>query len=317
MRDLPSLKSLRAFEAAARNGSLTAAADELCIGQGAISHQIRILEEHLGLRVFVRKQHGVELTPEGGLLYASCQRAFDDLEGVVQHIRPRTSGKILRVRVGPFFSMKVIAPRISEFLAANPGVQLHLSHLETMTAGTGPADVIIDYCLQPPAGRFSRRLLRERLVPVYGRVLFQNAEDRLALLSGNRLHYRGLQEWQSWIASSGLALPRSRQDLIFDDQHIILEAVKEGQGVALIDRTMVEHELKSGQICLAHEHFYEPPETYQFVCQEELLRTKPVTKSFLNWLIAEIEERERQLAGSRNSTDEANLRLSHASRSAQ
>ncbi|MFK0273205.1 LysR family transcriptional regulator [Ensifer sp. NPDC090286] len=292
MRDLPSLKSLRAFEAAARNGSLTAAADELCIGQGAISHQIRNLELNLGLRVFVRKQHGVELTPEGGLLYASCQRAFDDLEGVVQHIRPRTSDKILRVRVGPFFSMKVIAPRISEFLTANPGVQIHLSHLETITAGTGPADVTIAYCLQPPAGRFTRKLLRERLVPVCGRDLWQ--EDRQALLSGNRLHYRGLQEWQSWIASSGLALPRSRQDLIFDDQHIILEAVKEGQGVALIDRTMAEHEFKSGQIRLAHDHFYEPAETYQFVCQEELLRTKPVTKAFLNWLIAEIEERERR-----------------------
>lgn len=296
MRDLPSLKSLRAFEAAARNGSLTAAADELCIGQGAVSHQIRILEDHLGLRVFVRKQHGVELTPEGGLLFASCQRAFDDLEGVVQHIRPRTGGKILRVRVGPFFSMKVIAPRISEFLAANPGVQLHLSHLETMTAGTGPADVIIDYCLQPPPGRFSLKLLRERLVPVCGRELWHKQEDKLALLSGNRLHYRGLSEWQSWITSSGLALPRSRQDLIFDDQHIILEAVKEGQGVALVDRTMVEYELKSGQICLAHEHFYEPAETYQFVCQEELLRTKPVTKSFLTWLIAEIGSRERRNA---------------------
>ncbi|MGE6783621.1 hypothetical protein ACQKGL_13970 [Ensifer adhaerens] len=64
--------------------------------------------------------------------------------------------------------------------------------------------------------------------------------------------------------------------------------------MALIDRTMVEHELKSGQIRLAHDHFYEPPETYQFVCQEDLLRTKPVTKAFLNWLIAEIEERERR-----------------------
>lgn len=90
--------------------------------------------------------------------------------------------------------------------------------------------------------------------------------------------------------------PPSRQDLIFDDQHIILEAVKEGQGVALIDRTMVEYELRSGQVRLVHDHFYEPNETYQFVCQEELFRTKPVTKSFLAWLLQEIDDRQRRYA---------------------
>lgn len=296
MRDLPSLKSLRAFEAAARNGSLTAAANELCIGQGAISHQIRILEDNLGLSVFIRKQHGVELTPEGALLFASCNRAFDDLEGVVQHIRPRNTQKILRVKVGPFFSMKLIAPRISAFLSENPGLQIHLSHLETNTPATGTADVIIDYCLHPPPARFSQRLLRERLVPVCGSAIWQAQAGKHDLLSGNRLHYRGLQEWQSWIASSGLRLPPSRQDLIFDDQHIILEAVKEGQGVALIDRTMVEYELRSGQVRLVHDHFYEPNETYQFVCQEELFRTKPVTKSFLGWLLQEIGDRQRRYA---------------------
>eukprot|EP01030_Chromulinospumella_sphaerica_P027342 gene27342-27597_t len=88
--------------------SISQAAVELRVTPAAISHQIRILEDNLGLSVFIRKQHGVELTPEGALLFASCNRAFDDLEGVVQHIRPRNTQKILRVKVGPFFSMKLI-----------------------------------------------------------------------------------------------------------------------------------------------------------------------------------------------------------------
>lgn len=131
MRKLPGLKTLRAFEAAARGGSLTAAADELCVGQGAISHQIRLLEDYLGLPVFVRRQYGVELTQEGRLLFATCQRSFDDLAGTIKHISPRTAQKVLRVKVGPFFSMKIIAPRISEFLIQHSGLQLHLSHLDT------------------------------------------------------------------------------------------------------------------------------------------------------------------------------------------
>lgn len=72
--------------------------------------------------------------------------------------------------------------------------------------------------------------------------------------------------------------------------------MKEGQGVALVDRTMVEYELRTGQICLVHDHYYEPAETYQFVCQEELFRTKPVTKSFLGWLLQEIDDRQRRYA---------------------
>lgn len=294
MRDLPGLKSLRAFEAAARCGSLTAAADELCVGQGAISHQIRLLEEYLGLRVFNRRQYGVDLTQEGSLLFAACQRSFDDLAGTIRHISPRTAQKILRVKVGPFFSMKIIAPRISEFLGQHPGLQLHLSHLDTNVPASGQPDIVIDYRLGGVAGKFSRQLLREKLVPVCGRSVRDQYSDMTQLLCGNRLHYRSVSEWQRWVASSGLMLRHCQQDLIFDDQHIILEAVKEGQGVALIDQAMVEHELRTGQMFLVSEHCFEPQETYQFVCPEELFVTKPVTKDFLDWLLNEITLRRDQ-----------------------
>ena len=83
------------------------------------------------VHVFVRRQYGVELTQEGRLLFATCQRSFDDLAGTIKHISPRTAQKVLRVKVGPFFSMKIIAPRISEFLIQHSGLQLHLSHLDT------------------------------------------------------------------------------------------------------------------------------------------------------------------------------------------
>lgn len=294
MRDLPGLKSLRAFEAAARGGSLTAAADELCVGQGAISHQIRLLEDYLGLRVFIRRQHGVELTQEGTLLFTSCQRAFDDLAGTIRHISPRNAQKILRVKVGPFFSMKIIAPRISEFLAQHPGLQLHLSHLDTNVPASGQPDIVIDYRLGAVTGKFSRQLLRERLVPVCGASIRNQYDSVAELLCSNRLHYRSVSEWQSWIATSGLMLGHSQQDLIFDDQHIILEAVKEGQGVALIDQALVEQELRTGQMVLVSEHSFEPQETYQFVCQEDLFRSKPVTKDFLDWLLREVALRRKQ-----------------------
>lgn len=291
MRDLPSLKSLRSFEAAARNGSFTEAANELCVGQGAVSHQIKTLEAYLGLKVFLRKQDGVELTREGELLFAACRRAFDDLGGVVRLIKPRRVQRTLRVKVGPFFSTKLITPRISEFLAANAGVQLHLSHPDTNFPAFGEADVLIDYRDGTPAGRFSTPLLRERLVAVCAPSTRQRFGDVRELLCRSRLHYRGVSEWQNWIASSGLGLLPCQQDLFFDDEHIILEAVKEGQGVALVDRMLAGSELDAGQILLVGDHFYEPPESYQFVCQEELIRSNPTVRNFLDWLLREIKTR--------------------------
>lgn len=294
MRNLPNLKALRAFEAVARHNSLTAAADELCVGQSAISHQIRQLEEYLGLPVFMRKRYGVELTGEGRVLYATCRRLFDDLGETVDLIRPRMVKNNLRIKVGPFFSSKLIAPRIALFLDANPGVEIHLAHLDTAVSGMGTPDIIISYGTYKSDERVIIDLMQEQLIAVCGAELWRRAASPLELLCGNRLHYRGMAEWQQWLQSSGLVMQRSQQDLIFDDQHIILEAVKEGQGVALMDRTLVEDELRNGQIVQIHPHIHSPRDGYRFLCRPDLFETKPITRKFLLWLQSEIARRRNQ-----------------------
>lgn len=295
MRRLPNLKTLRVFEAVARCKSFTAAAEELYIGQSAVSHQIKQLEEYLRLPVFVRKRYGVELTNEGKLLFATCSRLFDDLAETVDHILPHALHTTLRVKVGPFFSMKLIAPRISVFIEQNPGLKVHLSHVDSTLATQNIPDIIINYG-NPNAGDcFSVELMHERLVPVCSPSFFNKGASALELLSSNRLHYRDLTEWQQWIKSSSLQLKRNQLDIIFDDQHVVLEAVKVGQGVGLIDRVLVEEDIRSGQLRQIHEHYYSPPERYYFSCTHNALETKPVIKKILHWLQSEIKLKQNRL----------------------
>ncbi len=290
-RRLPSLKALRAFEATARHLSFTNAAKELSVSQGAISHQVRILEEELGTALFVRTKWGITLTAEGTLLKDVSCRWLDEIAEITQHIRPERQTKTLRVQAGPFFSMKVIAPRVASFMSENPGVQLHLNNIDISKATSLQRDVLIDYCLEPPANQYAIELMRERLIPIASPTLLEAGQDPTTLVKRDdisRLNYRDLSDWQNWLEKAGISDKGNHPNLIFDDQHTIVEAVKSGQGIAMADRSLVQDDIKRGRIIVISSLHVESNTSYKFICSDEQLKTNPVIALFRDWLMKEV-----------------------------
>ncbi|MCQ0092438.1 LysR family transcriptional regulator [Roseovarius sp. M141] len=289
---MSNLRALRAFEAVAHHLSFTRAADELSVSQGAISHQIKLLEQRLGTRLFTRHGKSVALTLEAELLRDVCARSFDEIGETLSLIGHKPKAQILRVRSGPFFAMKVIAPRISEFLSANPGIQLHLNNLDPDSASLGSEDVLIKYCLQPPANSVSVEILKENLVLICNPDLVATGDSLERIIARPdiaRLHYRDMSDWQSWLDLFGYAGPTAPQNLIFDDQHTILEAARSGQGIGMAERSLIRGDLERGRIAILSDLCLRPEASYKFVYKTERAATHPMIDLFRTWL-------ERQVA---------------------
>ncbi|WP_323776353.1 LysR family transcriptional regulator [Leisingera sp.] len=290
-RLLTHLRGLRAFEAVAHYQSFTLAAEELAVSQGAVSHQIKQLEERFGTRLFKRTRHGVLLEPEGELLKEVCGRGFDEIGETLSLISQRRETQLLRVRSGPFFAMKVIAPRISEFLSANPGLQLHLSNLEPDSASLGSEDVLIKYCVQPPANSVSVEILKEKLVPICNPSLTAEgkAYDEIIADTGiARLHYRDMSDWDDWLKLYGGNGRTATQNLIFDDQHTILEAIRSGQGIGVADRSLVREDVTRGRIVILSENYLRPETSYKFIFMQERAGSNSSIRLFRDWLENEV-----------------------------
>jgi len=290
-RRFPNLKSLKAFEAVARHESFTLAAHELAISQGAVSHQVKNLEEQLQLKLFNRHSKGISITSEGILLRDTCTRAFDDIASVINIIRPELFVQSIRVLAGPFFSMKVIAPRVASFMQANPEVQLHLNSIERADVGNWSSDVLIQYCEQPPEDKYAIEVLQEKMVPICSPALVSDAASPLSILEREEvtlLHYRDLSDWESWLAEAQLEHWKHQANLIIDDQQTIVEAVKAGQGIGMADRSLIRDEISRGEILVMSDQYVTPKASYKLICDPERLQHHPFIAIFRDWLIAEI-----------------------------
>ncbi|WP_273793706.1 LysR family transcriptional regulator [Brucella anthropi] len=282
---------MRAFEAVSHCQSFTAAAEELAVSQGAVSHQVKLLEEALGCQLLVRGPRGVSVTAEGALLSEVCARAFDEISAVTTLIAQDNKAQILRVRAGPFFAMEVIASRIAGFLKKNPGIQLHLNNLDIDSLAQDREDAQIKYCLHPPAGMYSIELLKERLVPVCSPSLLDNVmnpEDLLITPDVPRLHYRDVNDWKRWLSRHGLGDLTANSNLFFDDQHTLLAAARSGQGIGFSHRPLVENDVQHGSLAIVSERYFEPRESYKFICSHENIASNPALQLFRDWLVKEV-----------------------------
>jgi DNA-binding transcriptional LysR family regulator len=291
-RHLENLRALRAFEAVGHHRSFTAAAGELAVSQGAVSHQIKQLEERLGRRLLERNSRGVSLTSEGSLLLDVCTRAFEDVANVLSLIGKEAEAKVLRIRTGPFFAMEVLVPRMAGFLEQNPGIQLHLSNLEERSGAVEREDAQIKYCIHPPAGDYAVEVLRERLVPVCSPVLLASVEqagDLLFSRSIARLHYRNANDWKNWLTHNNLQETQTNANLFFDDQHTLLAAARSGHGIGFSHRAFVEADIVRGTLCVLSEETFQPEESYKFLCSKENIESNPALTRFRDWLLREIE----------------------------
>lgn len=251
-RHLPPLTALRAFEAAARLLSFKHAAAELSLTPTAISHQVRQLEEQLGVRLFVRGTRRVDLTPAGQALFPALRDGFDAIARAIQVVRPRTQPRALVLSTTMAFASRWLLQRLARFAADHPGIELHLhTSDEPVDLQGGAAQLAIRY----GPGRYPDLkcvpLLPSRFAPVCapGLGVRDPADLERVPLIGFEWFRRdaATPDWPLWFERAGrAALPRQ---LHFSDEVHAIQAAIAGQGVALINLALVADELHTGMLC--------------------------------------------------------------------
>jgi LysR family glycine cleavage system transcriptional activator len=250
-RRLPPLTALQAFEAAARHLSFKHAAAELSLTPTAISHQVRRLEERLGVRLFVRGTRRVDLTPAGQALYPALRHGFDTMAAALEAVSPRTGPRSVVVSTTMAFAARWLLPRLDRFASIRPDIalQLHTSDAPVDLQG-GAAQLAIRYGGGRPAGLESMPLLPSRFAPVCApgvKVRSPGDLTGVALIGFHWLRREAdTPDWPLWFERAGVAaLPRQ---LEFSDEVNAIQAAVAGQGVALVNLAMVAGELASGML---------------------------------------------------------------------
>ncbi|MCA6110148.1 LysR substrate-binding domain-containing protein [Bradyrhizobium cenepequi] len=290
MRRLPPLSALRAFESAARHGSFKLAAGELAVTPTAISHQIRSLEEHIGLPVFERQVRKVVLTEAGAQLYPVLRNGFDALETVLERLMPKTKRAQVTISATTAFTARLLVPRVSGFQTLHPDIdlQLHASDNAVDLTENG-IDLAIRYGRGPYPGMTSEVMFADTFAPVVNPnlgVVSQQDLPRFPLIHFQWQRVDPLNPtWESWFAASGLPWGPSRPQLRFSDESHAIQAAVAGQGIALLSLALIRDELAAGRLVQAFGPTV-PGHTYHLIRRSDRAPRAP-TVAVMDWLRSE------------------------------
>ncbi|MDR7127360.1 LysR substrate-binding domain-containing protein [Pseudotabrizicola sp. 4114] len=283
MDRLPPLNGLRAFEAVARHGSLSAAARALGVTHGAVSQQIRGLEQALQVRLFVLERRRLHLTDSGRALVPQVQRAFDSLRTMISGLEDPAAGE-LRLTCVPALLSHWLLPALPEFTRLRPDVSLRiLASNETVALRRGDVDIALVYD-RPPPDLWSRMLAPVRLFPVVSPALLHRMPVRRTqdLARHVLLHGDDGTEWRNWSAETGVALP-SGQAHHLPDARLGIEAAIAGLGVALGDEVTAATALAQGRLVMPLAHSILMPAAFHVVCLPSSL-DRPQIAQAIDWI---------------------------------
>lgn len=290
---LPSLNGLRAFEAAARHKSFTRAAAELHVTQTAISHQIRRLEEQLGLQLFTRRKRALELTPAAESYLPAVRAAFEDLRQATARLRRRDRGELLTVSTIASLAAKWLLQRVALFQEAHPGIEVRLTastHLVDFRREE--IDMAVRYGRGHWPGLRADWLMAEDIFPVCSPKLLAGArplrqpED----LAHHTLLHATLsrEDWQLWLTAASLPTSlAAKRGLTFDQSFMAIQAAIEGHGVALGRTPITEADIAAGRLVVPFDVVLPAEAGYYIVAPEETADT-PKIALFREWLLASV-----------------------------
>jgi len=291
-RRLPPLNPLRAFEAAARHGSLTKAANELNVTHGAVSHQIKALEASLDVQLFERQGQRLKLSPQGAELLPAVSSAFEGIAAATARMtRPVSSGALAVTCVPALLSFWLI-PRLGSFAAQYPGIQL------TLNASNDPGDIRsadVDICVLYGNGGWTDCWLKKwsvlELFPVVSPTLINNRPIRTVrdLADHTILHADDGREWHTWLAAADALDLGKVSEHHFSDARLSVEAAVHGHGVALGDTVTASTLLARGQLVTPFNLSVPAVDAFYVACRSDL-RSVPIVKVFIDWLFAEKQE---------------------------
>ncbi len=296
---LPPMQALRAFEATARERSLTRAAEALHVTHGAISHQIKSLESDLGVRLVERAGRGVRLTEEGERFAARVRAAFAELVTGVQEVADRANPRQLRVSIAPSLAARWLLPRVGRFQAAHPDIDLVVSSsIALVDFQRDDADVGIRYGFGRWEGVRVEHLLDDAFFPVCSPRIAGGVPRRPADLARYTLLRADDEPWRPWFEAAGLDWAEPARGPVFSDSALLMQAAADGQGIALGRRSLLGNDLRNG--VLVRPFAIETPTPRRiYLVYPPRLAGSPKVAAFRSWLRDEIasDERERGADG--------------------
>ncbi|MFD2262096.1 LysR substrate-binding domain-containing protein [Lacibacterium aquatile] len=256
MRRLPPLNALKAFEAAARHQSFTAAAHELNVTQTAVSQLVKSLEERLGVALFERRGNQLSLSPRGMGYLPAVSDAFDRIAAATA-ILDETDARQITLGCGPTFAMRWLIPRLPDFQRAHPECEVRLSttlavrELQSQSPLPDGVDAAVRLYdpSKPEPGLMADPLFTADLFPVCAPGLAARLKTMADLARETLLEVRHAPgEWRDWLSAAGLGSMVPSSSLSFDFHAFALQAALDGAGVALARRPFVTDDLKAGRL---------------------------------------------------------------------
>lgn len=246
MRSLPSLAALRAFEAIARSGSVTRAAEELCRSHGAVSRYLHLLQEQAGVALFDKSGTGLKLTQAGGEFYVAVRGAFEQLEQAYERLGRHSRGPGLHVACSATFAMRWLVPQLADFYRGHPDIRIRLSMTSAREIRNEGADLLLAWDLSAYAEADRRRALV--LAPVrFAAVCSRACARRPAARRARIEHEYTSSAWDRWRAGGGKDVALGER-LAFPHTHLCIEAALSGLGVAQVEQRLIARELQDGSL---------------------------------------------------------------------
>jgi LysR family glycine cleavage system transcriptional activator len=289
-RNLPPFPAIRAFEASARHCSFKLAAEELCLTQSAISHQVKTLEDYLGVQLFFRETRGVVLTSEGAGYLHELTCVLDRMAAATSHIRNADASGPLSVRATPGFASRWLVPRLAAFHESCPAIELHISgSVRPVDFAREHVDVEIRWGCTPSPGLRVDPLLAASRFPVTSPTLLKNGAPLRHpndLRHYTLLHDKTGDDWERWLDLAGASFEAATKGPRFEHCDFLLSAAAAGQGVALAFDVLVVDDLAGGRLVRLFDVNL-PPTIIYSVVTPETWSSRPKIAAFRNWLLEE------------------------------
>jgi len=284
-----SLSALRAFDAAAQKGSFRAAAEAISVTPTAISHHIRGLEDHLGLKLFDRSGRNVALTEDGKRLADTTAKAFGMLDETVSALQ-RSSRQVVRLAAGPIFTARWLMPRISDLWEKLPGIELEVvPSYRPRVGGRTHADIVVSWERMAEMPIEAPKLLELRPVAIASKDYLRqhgSIAHPQDLQSKPILHQRDHWGWLDWFAAMNVQLDAPLQGPVFEDANVLLRGAAEGQGAIVGWLPLIDQDLREGRVLRLFEENIKPTHGY-YLQHADGTRTRRETQAVIDWLVSQ------------------------------
>lgn len=288
MNPILPLLALRAFAETGRHGSIKRAAQAMGVTPGAVSQQIRQLEDRLGIALFTRMRYGVRLTEAGARVHPGLLMAFEQIAASLQVLEEMTARPGLTISTVPSFAASWLVPRLGGFTAAHPGIDLRVeatSHLVDLRRDR--VDIAIRHGLGDYPGLVSEHLMAPALLPVAAPALLASRppiQEPADCLDWPLLQDSDRADWPLWLKALGVPDdPRAARGPCYADDLLLLRAAVAGQGIALLRDVYVADEIASGRLALVLDRPWPTEFAYYAVTLPDAAKRPPV-RAFLDWL---------------------------------